>query len=183
MREALLQFRKEHGLPEDGGVSRKWAKMKFGPIVFPMPNTKGRKRSLLYHDIHHIVTGYKGVLRGETRIGAWEVASGCGDHYSAWMYNLWALALGHFLYPRATYEAFIRGRHSTNLYGSGRAEDELLNSTVESIFESLSLSTKDNRTTVSDGVAFVGWSLVAMVTLLVPPMLIVGVVLILVNIV
>ena len=166
--DALLIFRKDNGLPEDGGVSQRWAKMKLGPIIFPMPNNKGRKRALLYHDIHHVLTGYKGVMREEFLIGSWEVASGCKNYYSAWMYNLCALALGLPLYPRRVYQAFIRGRHSRNFYGSGISGVNLLGRTVQSAKYDLNLDEPYFSPTGKDNVAFIWWSFIAVIATLLP---------------
>jgi hypothetical protein len=101
----------------DGGYTDKWVKLKArGVTVFMFPNTAARVRSVRLHDLHHVLTEYDTTWTGEAEIGAWELASGCGDHLPAWMLNLGAVAIGALLSPRRTWRAFTRGRRSRNLY-------------------------------------------------------------------
>ncbi len=101
---------------EDGGYSVKWVKLKAGPLTFAFPNIEARVRSVKLHDLHHVLTEYDTTWRGEAEIGAWELASGCADHWPAWILNLCAAAIGAVLCPRLTWRAWRRGRRSGNLY-------------------------------------------------------------------
>lgn len=98
-------------------------------VVFAFPNTQARLRAVRVHDIHHVLTGYDTTWSGEAEIAAWELASGCGRYYAAWVLNLAALAVGLIVCPRRTFAAFRRGRVSENLYPAGFS-DELLDATV-----------------------------------------------------
>jgi hypothetical protein len=68
------------------------------------------------HDIHHVLTGYDTTWRGKAEIGAWEIASGCGRHYAAWVLNLWAMAIGLVIAPGRALRAWRRGDSARNLY-------------------------------------------------------------------
>ena len=78
-------------------------KIKLGPVFIPLPNTKARVDAVKFHDIHHLLTEYPATLRGEAEIGAWEIASGCGKYYAAWVLNFGSFFYGMFFFPKATY--------------------------------------------------------------------------------
>lgn len=119
LREARAQYFRESGIEGDGGSSRRWVRIKLGPVPILIPNTTGRRAALLPHDLHHVATGYHTTLVGEAEIGAWELASGCRHYYAAWILNLGAVAIGLVLAPRQLVRAFQRGRRCTNLYRLG----------------------------------------------------------------
>jgi hypothetical protein len=122
--QILEAFFKDNNLGENGGLDKNWAKLKVGPLYIPFPNTASRKKALVFHDIHHVVTGYPGNWQGETAIGAWEVSTGCGKYYAAWALDLGAMAIGLLLFPRAVYKAFIRGQRSKNLYRNNISQQQ-----------------------------------------------------------
>ena len=73
-------------------------------------------------------------LKGEVEIGAWEIASGCNKSYIAWFLNFCSFTIGIFLYPKALFEAFMKGRNiKTNLYYDFLYNDDLLKRTVGSL--------------------------------------------------
>src|SRR5262245_43059002 len=114
--EAVRHYFDENGFGDDGGYSAAWVDFHLGPIPFPFPNTTARKRAVPFHDLHHIVTGYRTDVSGEFQISAWEIGSGCRDFVAAWQLNLGGIAGGAFRCPQETFHAFVRGRHSKNLY-------------------------------------------------------------------
>ncbi|HJQ38434.1 MAG TPA: hypothetical protein VKB93_14950 [Thermoanaerobaculia bacterium] len=114
---------------KDGGYAEKWVKLKAGPFTFGFPNIEARVRSVKLHDLHHVLTEYDTTWRGEAEIGAWELASGCADHWPAWVLNLGAVSIGVLLCPRLTWRAWQRGRRSRNLYRE-TFDEALLEKTV-----------------------------------------------------
>jgi ubiquinone biosynthesis protein Coq4 len=82
-------------------------RLKAGPFVFPFPNTKARVHAVKLHDLHHVLTDYETTWTGEAEIAAWEIASGCGPYYAAWLLNFGALAIGLLIAPRKTCRAFL----------------------------------------------------------------------------
>jgi hypothetical protein len=117
MQAARTQYFRDNAFGDDGGYDDAWVDFKLGPLPMPFPNTKGRVRAVRYHDLHHILTGYRTDLRGELEISAWELGAGCKDFYAAWALNLGGVGLGAWLMPRRTFRAFVRGRRSQSLYG------------------------------------------------------------------
>ena len=93
----------------DGGYNDRYFKIKIGPLLIPVPNTRSRLKAVKFHDIHHILTGYTALWKGEVEIGAWEISSGCGDLLIAWLLNFGSFGVGIFLYPKALFKAFMMG--------------------------------------------------------------------------
>ncbi|HYC57214.1 MAG TPA: hypothetical protein VEL28_19950 [Candidatus Binatia bacterium] len=124
----------------EGGYEADWVRLQAGPLPIWFPNTASRVRSVRLHDLHHVVTGYDTTWTGESEIGAWELGSGCADHWAAWLLNFNAMAIGLAIAPRATYAAFRRGRRTCNLYG-GEFDDAMLAERVGEIRRRLRLDT------------------------------------------
>lgn len=130
LRDARSEYFARSGFGPDGGYGDRWVRLKVrGVTVLVFPNTTARVRSVKLHDLHHVLTEYNTSWAGEAEIGAWELASGCGRHYPAWLLNLGAVAIGFLLWPRRVIAAFKRGRQGKNLY-TGEFSDDLLDRTV-----------------------------------------------------
>lgn len=129
LRAARARYFEVNQFGPNGGYDEPRVKIKFGPISVSIPNTKGRVRAVRFHDLHHILTGYDTDLRGEAEIAAWEIASGCADHYAAWVLNFGAMGIGTVLIPQRTWRAFFRGRKNKNLYRE-TFDESLLEQTV-----------------------------------------------------
>jgi hypothetical protein len=160
LRDARRRYFDANGFGEDGGYAKRWVEVKLGPAVFWFPNTQGRVRAVRYHDLHHVATGYDTDLAGEGEIGAWEIASGCRGFFAAWWLNLVAMCFGLFLAPGRIFRAFVRGRHSRNLYGE-RFDEDLLARPVADVRARLGLAGPAPPPSRADRLAFAGWSLAA----------------------
>lgn len=80
MAAVLEEHLRESGLPSDAGDSERFAVVKVGPMPYPIPNTRSRRRAVRIHDLNHVVSGYHTDREGELEISAWELASGgCCD--------------------------------------------------------------------------------------------------------
>lgn len=157
VRDARERYFIDNGFGAGGNYDEAWARVDVGPIPVMIPNTPGRVRAIRYHDLHHILTGYSTKLVGEFEISAWEIASGCGRQWFAWMINMTGLVAGLFVNPRAVYRAFIRGRHTGNLYGRP-FDDALLEQTLGELRAQLGfLHGHDHRATPRDRLAFALW--------------------------
>lgn len=129
MRAALALYFAENGFGDDGGYSSPWVDFKLGPIPMPFPNTPARVRAVRFHDMHHLITGYRAdCATGEFEISAWEIGAGCRDFWAAWQLNLSGMMAGLVSVPQKTFRAFVRGRRSSSLYG--RDYEPLLDMTV-----------------------------------------------------
>lgn len=112
---ALEAFYLREHLPAGGtdGARLDWARA-FG-LPIPIVNTRARLRVLPYHDLHHLVTGYRTDEAGEAEIGAWTLGA-AGGPLAGRVYDLATLLLGVVRFPRRTTAAFYRGRGGRQLY-------------------------------------------------------------------
>ena len=159
--EARARFFEEAGFGADGGYGARWVEVRVGRVPLWFPNTEGRRRAAHFHDVHHILTGYATSLRGETEIAAWEVATGLRRHWVGWLLDLMGFAFGLVINPRRVYRAFVRGRHSANLY-DWEWDDALLKRKVGEFSRLCKLDrTETPRATVRDKASFAAWSFIS----------------------
>ena len=150
----LFKYFSKYHFP-GGGYNLKWFKIKIGPVYIPLPNTKDRISAVKIHDIHHIITEYEANLKGEAEFAGWEIASGCGKYYMAWILNFASFFYGVFFFPRALFRAFMRGRNaSTNFYQTTPYES-LLNKSVGELRQITAIDQKRNNS-VLDYMLFAG---------------------------
>ncbi|HYB99136.1 MAG TPA: hypothetical protein VEC57_08350 [Candidatus Limnocylindrales bacterium] len=147
----------------EGGYEASWVRLQAGPVPLYFPNTASRVRSVRLHDLHHVLTGYDTTWTGESEIGAWEIGSGCADHWAAWLLNFNAVAIGLAIAPQATFHAFVRGRRTRNLYG-GEFEEALLGERVGDMRRRLGLD-RPTEVVPGDRARFVLVSIVSVATL------------------
>ena len=168
----LREARERHfaigGFSEEQYAAR-FVRFRIGKKSVWLPNSPGRTRALPYHDLHHVLTAYPTSWRGEVEIAAWELASGCRDYLTVWVINLGALAIGLVLAPTAAFRAFVRGRHSDNLYGAVIAQ--LLGSHVGDVRAQLRLDADPPRARWQDAALFFATA-VAGVALVMCPVLV-----------
>lgn len=152
MRDARARYFEENHFGVDGGYNDAWVELMVGPVPLGIPNTAGRKVAVQYHDLHHILTGYRTDWAGEFEISAWEIGAGCRDMVAAWVLNLGGMAGGALLWPRRTFAAFVRGRRSRSLYGEKIGE--LLDATVGEVRAKMAVPADPPRATAGDYAAF-----------------------------
>lgn len=153
LRDARRLYFDANGFGPDGGYHDAWVKFDLGPLPIAFPNTASRVRAVRFHDLHHVMTGYETTTRGESEIGAWELGSGCADHYAAWVLNLTAFGTGLVIAPVATFRAFVRGRRSANLYRA-TYDDALLGRRVGEVRAELGVDAPARPVSLGDLAAF-----------------------------
>jgi len=153
MLEARSQYFQENHFGADGGYREKWVELALGPVHIAFPNSAARIEAVRFHDLHHLVTGYRTDFVGESEIAAWELAAGCKSMAAAWVLNLQALSVGVFIAPRRIFRAFVRGRRSDTFYAQDF--DRLLAATVAEGRTLARLDQADGgRTTLADRALF-----------------------------
>jgi hypothetical protein len=165
--ELLAAFYKTYNLGDDGGNSSSYVKVEFTKkIYFYFPNFDARRKVVLKHDIHHIVTGYKSIMKGETEISAWEIGSGCTNYLVAYLINSQALVMGiPMLNIKGIFNAFIKGRRTKNLYKDDFPDQQIANMTIEEIRKFLKLTEFENvkiKPTFADYFTFIIHILIAL---------------------
>ncbi len=83
---ALAQLFERFGFAADA-YTAKWFAIYVGKFQVWLPNIPARVKVARFHDIHHVLTGYPANWRGESEIGAWELATGCRTSAVAWFLN------------------------------------------------------------------------------------------------
>lgn len=116
-REILSQFYTENHLDQDGGNSKSSVKIEVSKnFHFYFPNFDARRKVVIKHDIHHLLTDYKTTLAEESAISAWEIASGCKKYWAAFSINTSGMMIGIPINFMGVLRAFARGRRTKNLY-------------------------------------------------------------------
>ena len=139
MREAVKAYFDENGFGADGGYSAAWVDFKLGPIPFPLPNSDARRKAVKFHDLNHVLTGYRTDISGEFEISAWEIGAGCRNFYAAWALNLAGMMGGAVTVPGRTWRAFVAGRRSKAAYALDY--EQLLSAEVEATKRELGVTT------------------------------------------
>lgn len=116
--ELLSTFYSDNKLDADGGQGSARVKIEISKhFHFYFPNFDARRKAVLRHDVHHILTGYSASsLAGESEISAWEIASGCKRYWAAFFIDTLGLMMGIPFNFMGVLKAFARGRRTGNLY-------------------------------------------------------------------
>ena len=163
---ALQEYFSRYNLGDGGYTNKTYALSVFGLFSIPVPNTKGHVAAVKLHDIHHILTNIDANLPGESEIGAWEIASGCGTYYIAWILNLGSFSYGIFLWPSKVMKAFMRGCSSKNLYHGISYDANLLGQTVEELRTQLHISNEVQYSPLSF-IRFGGFAIISLLPYLI----------------
>ncbi len=159
-REVLSQFYVANNLGFDGGETSKSVKIELSPkLYFYFPNFGARRKAVVKHDIHHILTGYETTLSGESEISAWEIASGCKDCWVAFFIDTSGVMVGLPINFRGVLKAFARGRRTRNLYHNLFTTDEALDMSIEKLRYELYLDKhpKNTKASFTDLLLFAGF--------------------------
>lgn len=158
LRTARQRYFEENGFGADGGYGAAWVDFKLGPLPMPFPNTASRVRAVGFHDLHHVLTGYRTDTLGELEISAWELGAGCRGYGAAWVLNLGGMLTGAVVIPSRVFRAFVRGRHADSLY-QFESDAQVLDEAVPTMRTRLGLDTAgDAKARVAD----VGWFALAL---------------------
>jgi hypothetical protein len=157
-RELLNEFYLKNNLGQDGGNSEPYVRIElYKNISIYFPNFDARRKVVLKHDVHHLLTGYSTVLKGETEISAWELASGCSRYPAAFAINLHGMMMGVPFNLKGIFKAFVKGRRTKNLYADPFTNEEALDMPIADLRKYLLLDTyKDARSTLADWFGFIG---------------------------
>jgi len=114
--EALAEFRRANGISADE-ASRPFWMCRLGPLSIRLPNFTWRRRAILAHDLHHVLTGYPCTMRGEFQMAAWEFGAGPMPHWCAAAFCLPLIIAGVLWSPCRIVRAYRAGRRSQSLHG------------------------------------------------------------------
>ena len=123
-RDARDLFLRESGLDASGYEAPDFV-VRVGPVTLRFPNPG----LLPYHDLHHVITGYRGDFRGEAEISAFELRAG-GATILIRLLCIGALAMAVFVAPLRVLRAWRRARGARSLYALRQPYEQLLGMTV-----------------------------------------------------
>lgn len=162
VKDALLIFYKDYQLKSDGGVRDPAVKVEIlKGISLYIPNVEARKKVVLKHDIHHMMTGYPAVMKGEIEISAWELSTGCFRYWVPLTLNTYGMMMGIPFNLKGVWKAWVRGRRTKNLYETNYSNEELLKKPVGELKNELGLldEGKQHVNIVGALVTFIGFVL------------------------
>ena len=102
------------------------------PVYVPNPGY------LPWHDLHHVVTGYRTGLIGEAEISAYELRAGCGS-VMVFILCIGAILIAMFVAPRRVLRAWQRAKGARTLYHTELPYDSLLEMSVTDLRKRLGL--------------------------------------------
>ena len=164
--EILTKFYAENNLEPDGGEKSSSVKIDLaGGFHFYIPNFNARRKALLKHDVHHLLTEYSTSLSGESEISAWEIASGCKKYWAAFLIDTSGFMMGIPINLFGVLKAFARGRRTKNLYHNLFSNDKALGMTISELRNELCLDKhpKESKPTLTDFLFFSGFALFGLV--------------------
>lgn len=165
VRDALPALYEKYGLKSDGGVNDSSVKIElFKGFSLFIPNLSSRKKVVIKHDIHHLLTGYSAVMKGETEISAWEISTGCHHLIFPFFINTMGMMTGILFNLRGIWKAWKRGRQTSNLYRDKYVVDELMNASILSLKTELGLMNESTNHNFSFGalISFVSFLIFGM---------------------
>jgi hypothetical protein len=146
IKEILQDYYKKNGFDSDGGESKASVKViLFKGLTIYLPNNETRKKVILLHDIHHMLTGYSTVMKGEIEISTWELSTGCTNNWVAFTLNSYAMAIGFIFNLKGIWKAWLRGKNTRNLYNAGYSKRQLMNKTMTDLKKELGFLDEDIR--------------------------------------
>lgn len=132
-------YLKENGFTVES-YDAKWTPASLVGISFSVPNTKNHRRAIIWHDLHHVATGYGTDPAGEGEIAMWELRRGLrGLDLYVLMLVVFGAVVGLLVAPRRMLRAWnSSGTGHQHLFARDLAEyDGLLNMTVGQLREAL----------------------------------------------
>ncbi len=158
VKEALPVLYKNYNLKPDGGINDSSVKIVIlKDLSIYIPNSDARRRVVLKHDIHHVVTGYSALMKGETEISAWELSTGCTQSWVAFTLNTYGMMSGVLFNLKGIWHAWMRGRISKNLYPEKFKLQEVMNQSVGELKEELRLH-NENRASSNSVLGFISFA-------------------------
>lgn len=122
------------------GYDEAWTPASMFGLRFKVPNTKRHRWAIMWHDVHHVLTGYGTGLIGEAEVSAWECRGGLRPLglYTGWIVLGLAL-LGLVVAPRRTLAAWRAGPAQGSLFHEPCSYETALTREVGELREALGL--------------------------------------------
>ena len=122
------------------GYDAAWTPASLLGVRFRVPNTPRHRTAIMWHDLHHVLTGYGTDLTGECEISAWECRGGLrplGLYTGAIVLSL--ALVGLLMAPRRTLAAWRAGPRSGSCFHDPCSYEAALTREIGELRELLSL--------------------------------------------
>lgn len=122
------------------GYESDWTPASLLGVRFRVPNTRRHRRAIMWHDLHHVLTGYGTDLAGEAEVSAWECRGGLrpAGLYTGGIVVGLALA-GLLIAPRRTLAAWRAGPVGGSLFQEPFRYEDALGQEIGSLRQRLGL--------------------------------------------
>jgi hypothetical protein len=161
LQNQLNNFYEVNGYGVEGGINNDWIWLKFKYFSLPIPNIKGRRENVWRHDMLHILLDYNTSWKGETQISGWVMGSGgWGRFYVGWLFAFAMFGVAITLFPKSTFQAFIRGRNTLSPYLLGIEKEKLFRTDIEKLKHDFEFNKDSFKANFKDKLVFIGWSII-----------------------
>lgn len=137
LKEALDRYLAENGFSIHDYAAPTFTIGVWG-LRLKFPNVAARQRVIPFHDLHHVLTGYRTNWAGEAEIGAWELRAGCTS-WVAYLLNGGGVAIGLLIAPIRVWRAARAAKGQHTLYRDSLSYDSLLQMTVGEVRKRLGI--------------------------------------------
>lgn len=150
-RTILARFYTDNRLAPDGGLSSRSVKIELTRrIHFYFPNFEARRKAVVKHDMHHLITGYSASsISGESEISAWEIASGCKKYWAAFLIDISGVMIGVLFNFKNVLRAFALGRKTKNLYHDLISDEKALDTPLPELRNLIGIDTVSENFKIS----------------------------------
>ena len=172
LNKLLIEFYKENGIPENGGIDKDTFEIKIFGIKLKFPNPKFRKDVTHIHDLQHILNDCDTSWKGEAFIAGWEIGTRFYKHFP--INIIIFLAFGYFLWlhPKTVFKGFKKGLNTIGIIDLGLTKSEL----IKMEFNQLQEITKKEQHTkmgISQLAEFIFCTFISQIIILFPLILII----------
>lgn len=173
LEKLLINFYKENGIPEKGGIDKNTFEMAFLGIQLKLPNPQFRKDVIHIHDIQHLLNHCDTSWKGEGFIAGWEISTGLWKHFPICFFSLWAMGYSLWIYPKAVYLGFKKGLNDIGIIDLKINEADFMKMEFDHLVQITQKSTHTSMG-VMQWIQFLFWCFLSQLLFLLPFILIVG---------
>jgi len=173
LEKLLINFYKENGIPEKGGIDKNTFELDFLGIQLELPNPQFRKDVIHIHDIQHLLNHCDTSWKGEGFIAGWEISTVLWKHFPICFFSLWAMGYSLWIYPKAVYLGFKKGLNDIGIIDLKIKEADFMKMEFDHLVQITQKSTHTSMG-VMQWVQFLIWCFLSQLLFLFPFILIVG---------
>ena len=168
----LLEFYKENGIPENGGINKDTFEIKVFGIHLKLPNPKFRKDIIHIHDIQHLLNKCDTSWKGEAFIAGWEISTGFWKYFPICIFSFWAMGYSFWLYPKSVFKGFKKGLNDVGIIDLKISKSDFMKMEFEEL-QKVTLKEKSTEMGIIKWLEFIFWWLISQMIFLFPLIIVV----------